>query len=189
MLSKKNTIQKSFRVETDMENDLDLLAHKLNRSQNDLVNIALNQFMLDNIGWFVEDYLLDLCSSFLERELSEIEVSINELQLHLVDNGETIQMSYDIETKGFTEHCEGSILPRDNMGYSMLINDLKQIALKLGTDSPDIQKYMHERFSYIYSRESATAKFDRQKFIRQSIGLELEDSTYKGLVRFTVPLK
>ncbi len=42
MLSKKIIVQKSFRIEANMEKDLELLSQRLNRPQNELVNAALN---------------------------------------------------------------------------------------------------------------------------------------------------
>ena len=70
MLSKKITVQKSFRIEANMENDLELLSQKLNRPQNELVNAALNQLLIDNMEWFVEDFLIDLCRDFFEKKKS-----------------------------------------------------------------------------------------------------------------------
>ena len=72
MLSKKITVQKSFRIEANMENDLELLSQKLNRPQNELVNAALNQLLIDNMEWFVEDFLIDLCRDFFEKKKSEL---------------------------------------------------------------------------------------------------------------------
>ena len=50
-----------------------------------------------------------------------------------------------------------------------------------------IQEYLHNRFDYIYSRESNIHKFDRNKFIRQSVGEEPEDSEYKELTTVRIP--
>lgn len=171
MLSKKITIQKSFRIEEKMERDLELLSAKLNRPQNELVNEALNQLMLENMEWFVEDYLTDLCIDFLDKKVSEIEIEISSLRLHLVDTGESIMEDYEIKTDNFRESSNGSYVSGE-LGYKMLENELKEIALKIGVDSPEIQTYLHGRFDYIYSRESNIRKFTREEYILQSIGEE-----------------
>lgn len=186
MLSKKIIVQKSFRIEANMENDLEMLAQKLNRPQNELVNAALNQLMLDNMGWFVEDFLIDLCESFLEKKVSELDISITGLRIHIVDTGERITGEYHIEIPGFTENCNNIFLANDDAGYANLKTDLKSIALKIGAEAPEIQEYLHNRFGYIFSRESIIQKFDRDKFIRQSVGLEDEDALYKELTQLNL---
>lgn len=186
MLSKKITVQKSFRIEANMENDLEMLAQKLNRPQNELVNAALNQLMLDNMGWFVEDFLIDLCESFLEKKVSELDISITGLRIHIIDTGERITGEYHIEMPNFTENCSNMFLTNDEVGYAILKKDLKSIALKIGAEAPEIQEYLHNRFGYIFSRESIIQKFDRDKFIRQSVGLEDEDALYKELTQLNL---
>ncbi len=187
MLSKKIFIQKSFRIEANMEKDLELLSDKLNRPQNELVNTALNQLMIDNMGWFAEDYLLDLCENFLEGKVSEIEIKITGLRLSLKDTGETIAFNYDINTKNFSEHCKNGVIVSGEIGRVLIKGELKEIALKMGIDSPEIQEYLHNRFDYIYSRERNIHKFDRNKFIRQSVGEEQEDLEYKALTAVRIP--
>lgn len=186
MLSKKITVQKSFRIEANMENDLEMLAQKLNRPQNELVNAALNQLMLDNMEWFVEDFLIDLCKSFLEKKVSELDISITGLRIHIIDTGERITGEYHIEMPNFTENCSNMFLTNDEVGYAILKKDLKSIALKIGAEAPEIQEYLHNRFGYIFSRESIIQKFDRYKFIRQSVGLEDEDALYKELTQLNL---
>ncbi len=188
MLSRKVSIQKSFRIEANMENDLELLSEKLNRPQNELVNVALNQLMIDNMEWFAEDYLLDLCDNFLKKRVSEIEIKITGLRLSLKDTGKAIRINYDIDTDIFSEHCKDGCIINDDMGYAVIKNDLRKIALKMGIDSPEIQEYLHNRFDYIYSRESNIHKFDREKFIRQSVGEEPIDSEYEELTTVRVTL-
>ena len=175
MLSKKINIQKSFRIEINMENDLEILSKKLNRPQNDLVNIALNQLLLDNIEWFVEDFLIDLCKGFLEKKVSELIVEITGFKIRLNDDGENIRYSYDIETNSFSEHCSSGIQINNDVGYAIITNELKEIALKIGAEAPEVQEYLRNRFSYLFARESIIQCFDRDKFIKQSVGF-IEES-------------
>ncbi len=135
-----------------MEKDLELLSQRLNRPQNELVNAALNQLLLDNMEWFVEDYLVDLCKSFLEKRVSELDIAITGLKIHLVDTGERLTGEYHIEMPSFTEHCENLLLVNNEVGYEILKKELQEIALKIGADSPEIQEYLHNRFGYIFSR-------------------------------------
>lgn len=172
MLSKKITIQKSFRIEANMENDLELLSQKLNRPQNELVNAALNNLMLDNMEWFVEDYLIDLCKVFLEKKVSEISIEITGFKIYLHDDGKVINFSYDIKKPNFLEESSQGITSNDNIGYGLISNMLKDIALKIGADAPEIKEYLHKRFEYIFARESIIQKFDREALIKESIGID-----------------
>lgn len=172
MISKKITIQKSFRIEANMENDLELLSQKLNRPQNELVNAALNNLMLDNMEWFVEDYLIDLCKVFLDKKVSELNIEITGFKIHLHDDGKAINFSYDIEKTNFLEESSQGVMSNDNIGYGLISNMLKDIALKIGSDAPEIKEYLHKRFEYIFARESIIQKFDREAFIKESIGID-----------------
>ena len=190
MLSKKINVQKSFRIEANMENDLELLSQKLNRPQNELVNAALNQLLLDNIEWFVEDFLIDLCKDFFEKKVSEISIEITGFRIHLKDDGERlVRYDYDIDTALFTEQVSSGYVTNDEVGYIILANELKQIALKIGAEAPEIQEYLHKRFSYIFARERIIQRFDRDKFIKQSVGLEDEDATYRDITEIQIPKK
>lgn len=171
MLSKKITVQKSFRIEGNMERDLELLSTKLNRPQNELVNEALNQLMIENMDWFVEDYLVDLCEDFFEKKVSEIEINISTLKLRLVDTGSSISQYYEINTNSLKETSNGFCV-NDESGYKILENELKDIALKIGSDAPEIQTYLHNRFDYIYSRETNIHKFNKEEYIHKSIDEE-----------------
>lgn len=182
MLSKKINVQKSFRIEANMERDLELLSQKLNRPQNELVNAALNQLMLDNMEWFAEDFLIDLCADFLEKKLSEISIEIMGLRLHLKDNGKNIVFDYKIELSNFTENCSSGCFLNTDTGYGFVKNMLKDIAVIIGHESREIQEYLHNRFDYIYARESVIQKFDRHDFIMRSVGISPSDPEYKQLM-------
>ncbi len=181
MLSKKLTVQKSFRIDATMEEDLELLSRKLNRPQNELVNAALNQLMIDNMGWFAEDYLLNLCKDFFEEKVSEIEIKLTGLRFHIKYENGFYKFDYDIDNQSFEEHCKNGILVGGQSGKEVMINNLKEVALKIGIDSPEMQEYLHHRFGYIYSRQETYVQFDRDKFIRQSVGEEPIDESYMAV--------
>lgn len=181
MLSKKLYVQKSFRIEANMESDLELLSKKLNRPQNELVNAALNQLMIENVEWFAEDYLIDLCADFLDKKVSELDVEIPCFKAHLRDTGERIEYSFDVETSNFTEHCASVCCVNTDIGYEIVRNELKELAIIIGHESADIQNYLRNRFGYIYARESSIPKFDRNDFIMKSVGINPNDPEYKSL--------
>lgn len=68
MLGKKYTVQKSFRIDYRMSDDLEYLSKVLDRPQNDLVNIAVENLIFDNRQYFIEQILIDKCSNFFNWE-------------------------------------------------------------------------------------------------------------------------
>lgn len=75
-LPKKYVVQKSFRIDAKLESDLEYLSEKLNRPQNELANLALEQFMWENRQWFIENLLIDYCEDYFEfgQEHSHCEI-------------------------------------------------------------------------------------------------------------------
>lgn len=57
MLKKKDVVQKSFRIQKQNDIWLSYLAVKLERTQNELVNIAIKMLLEDNKKWLFEYYL------------------------------------------------------------------------------------------------------------------------------------
>lgn len=57
MLEKKDVVQKSFRIHKQNDIWLGLLARKLDRTQNELVNHAIKMLLEDNKRWFFEDFI------------------------------------------------------------------------------------------------------------------------------------
>ena len=57
MLEKKDVVQKSFRIYKQNDIWLGLLAIKLGRTQNELVNIAIKMLLDDNKRWFFDEFI------------------------------------------------------------------------------------------------------------------------------------
>lgn len=86
MLDKKDVVQKSFRIAKQNDIWLGLLAIKLGRTQNELVNIAIKMLLDDNKKWFFEEFIestFDLCAitdfqdvKYKKKRLGDIEAEI-----------------------------------------------------------------------------------------------------------------
>ena len=57
MLEKKDVVQKSFRIHRQNDYWLGLLANKLGRTQNELINIAIEMLLDDNKRWFFDMFI------------------------------------------------------------------------------------------------------------------------------------
>lgn len=90
-LPKKYVVQKSFRIDAKLESDLEYLSDKLNRPQNELVNLALEQFMWENRQWFIENLLIDYCDDYFEfdQEHSHCEIGGVTIDLQVNDDCST----------------------------------------------------------------------------------------------------
>ena len=56
---KKYVVQKSFRIDEKVERDLGILAELTDRSQNDLVNVAITELLQDNKDYFLQVAVLE----------------------------------------------------------------------------------------------------------------------------------
>lgn len=59
MISKKNIIQKGFRIDTRIVKNLDILANITGRSQNELATLAFQNLFSENAMYFIEDGVID----------------------------------------------------------------------------------------------------------------------------------
>lgn len=88
MLEKKDVVQKSFRIHKQNDIWLSLLAAKLGRTQNELVNIAIKMLLDDNKQWFFEMFIESLFRSaisengvMVKERLGDIEVEVIPINL------------------------------------------------------------------------------------------------------------
>lgn len=77
MLDKKEVVQKSLRIDSKLDEALTELATILNRSQNELIEHAIRNLIMENQVWFADDFVKEyydkihsLYSAFEENILS-----------------------------------------------------------------------------------------------------------------------
>lgn len=96
MLDKKEVVQKSFRITKQNEIWLSLLAIKLGRTQNELVNFAIKMLLDDNKKWFFEEFIR---STF---NIDSLEVRHNDIH-EKKRLGDT-----EVEVVTYNEHAKGN---------------------------------------------------------------------------------
>ena len=62
----KRQVQKSFRIDENVERDLGVLAKITERSQNELANVALEELLQDNKDYFLKVAILEHFSNEIE---------------------------------------------------------------------------------------------------------------------------
>lgn len=152
-LPKKYVVQKSFRLDAKLEQDLEYLAEQLNRPQNELVNLALENLMWDNRQWFTENLLIDYCDDYFQfdQEHSHCEIG-----------GVTIDLRVNLDCSTTMYYCYkddcGNIIEENTKTYpdspelqENLKTDLKQIALSHffnDYDNPNLKQALQNRLDY-----------------------------------------
>jgi len=100
MLKKKDVVQKSFRIHRQNDIWLGLLAAKLGRTQNELVNIAIKMLLEDNKKWFFEDFIeaefkeaIRENGVYIKKRLGNVEVGVTPYNLNKT-NSALLEMVY-----------------------------------------------------------------------------------------------
>ena len=151
MLRKRYVTQKTFRLDSQISEDLETLSEILERTQNDLVNVAIEKLLEDNKLWIAENIFVDYASGYLyngdeetEFELCNINVSIkydeNSKSIHFKvihkdENGniiETIDETYE-----------------DDVTVAEKIKETLRFYGKIiDKDSEEVKQYLKEKLNY-----------------------------------------
>lgn len=145
---KKYMVQKSFRLDEQVEKDMSVLAQLTNRSQNELVNCAISEFLKDNKNHFLTVAILE----HFEWQINNGSTSMDDFEM----GGLTVRMRYieddKVEVYSFNT-IEGKLV---NENTSVFESDickkldewLKNLSLYIERDSEDVKKYLDGRTDY-----------------------------------------
>lgn len=151
LVRKKNLVQKSFRIDQKLEFDIALLAELTNRSQNDLVNVAIEEFLKDNGKWFIENAIVEHYAPIFEYTGEDYNPIFKM-------GGVTVELKEEI---GF--YKVHYIVTKDNeliedyskeFNYSIdnaeeeLKHCLRYISSFIDADSEDVKQYLKKRLDY-----------------------------------------
>lgn len=142
LVKKKRQVQKSFRIDENVERDLAILAEKTERSQNELANCALVELLQDNKIHFLEDVVWEHFMCQIEDgketlepfEMGGLTVSVDKnfnVEHALTSNGEVCER--------VSEKCQN---------LDELEKYLKNISNLINCNSEDVAQYLNERTNY-----------------------------------------
>ncbi len=86
MLGKKETVQKTFRLDSKVNDNLEVLSEILERTQNDLVNVAIQDLLEENDIWLARNIFVDYAFDFfmncdnVKFEIDEVSVELNYIE-------------------------------------------------------------------------------------------------------------
>lgn len=148
---KKYVVQKSFRIDQRVEYDMSLLAELTNRSQNDLVNAAIEEFLQDNGKWFIENVIVEQYSPIFEYTGEDFKhhFKMGGVTVDLEDDKGYYTVKYKIEKDSkIVDKYEKSISISDEDAEDKLKSYLRYIATYIDIESEDSKQYLKKRMDY-----------------------------------------
>jgi len=151
VLRKKYTVQKSFRIDEKLSEDLENLAAILERPQNDLVNVSLEQLMKENTPWFKDNIIVDCFDNFFKNgtESERFEMDGVAVDIYYLPDKSKIEVDFR-PSDGFNN--ENTI---DQASYEFSENEtdnikkkLREFTMYLHEDSPKVQNFLKSRMDY-----------------------------------------
>lgn len=141
---KKNQVQKSFRIDEDVERDLGLLSKLTERSQNDLANVALEELLQDNKLYFLKVSILEhfrMEMESTEETFKPFELGGIKVELEYLDE-DRVKVTYSSEyEETFSREFESDI-------GDDLEKYLVDLASYIDTNAEDTKKYLENRTDY-----------------------------------------
>ncbi len=145
---KKYMVQKSFRLDEQVEKDISTLAQLTERSQNELVNCAISEFLQDNKWHFLTVAILE----HFDFQINSGSVPMDDFEMGSL----TVKMRYleddKIEVYSFNTF-DGKITNENTSVFESDISKelerwLKNLSLYIDRDSEDVKNYLENRTDY-----------------------------------------
>lgn len=150
---RKYVVQKSFRIDQRLEYDMYLISELTNKSQNELVNVAIEEFLKDNGKWFLENAIVEQFSPIFEYtgeeydpvfKMGGVEVVMNER-----DNGYyKIHISIKRGIESMDDEYEKCISVSDEDAEEQLKSHLRYVGSYIDEESEDSKQYLKKRTDY-----------------------------------------
>ena len=147
LIRKKYVVQKSFRVDQQVERDLGILARLTERSQNDLVNVAIMELLQDNKYYFLNVAILEHFERQIEdaqEELEPFEMGGLRVEIKYTDDG--------VEVRNILSGNEGIVEDYTRIFESDISDEFEEYLISLGiridSSAEDTLKYLADRTDY-----------------------------------------
>ncbi len=151
MLKKKQTIQKTFRIDRNVNEDFETLCEILERTQNDLANVAIENLLEDNKYWLAKNILVDYACDYLcngrdvDFEVEGISVQIKELE----DGNTYLRIIHKDRENNIIQEYEQQYNEQEDNDYDEEIEkQLRFFASFIDYNSLTIQEYLKGKLDY-----------------------------------------
>lgn len=145
---KKYMVQKSFRLDEQVEKDISTLAQLTDRSQNELVNCAISEFLHDNKWHFLTVAILehfDVQINNGSEPMDDFEMGSLTVKMRYLENDKVEVYSFNT--------FDGKITNENTSVFESDISKelekwLKNLSLYIDRDSEDVKDYLENRTDY-----------------------------------------
>ena len=148
---RKYVVQKSFRIDQRLEYDMYLISELTNKSQNELVNVAIEEFLKGNGKWFLENAIVEQFAPIFEYtgENFEHHFEMGGVTADLDDEGGFYTVNYRVKQNGeIVDEHEKKIPISLEEAEDELKSSLRYIASYIDEESEDSKQYLKKRTDY-----------------------------------------
>ena len=145
MLERKDLIQKSFRIDKKLDEALAELSSILNRSQNELIDVAIRLLLKENQNWFtdgfVNEYYYKIVDELYKPNLFRIKDY--EMRFQPYDSSSrkgAYLILNEIKASGDVVETFVSIVDNDPGTHERIKNSLREIAKIIVKKYPELKK-------------------------------------------------
>lgn len=145
---KKYMVQKSFRLDEQVEKDISILAKLTDKSQNELVNCAIAEFLQDNKSHFLEMAIaehFDWQINNGSEPMEDFEMGTLTVKMRYIDDDKVEVTSYNTfdgeKSNEYTTVFDSDISDE-------LENHLRNLTIQIERDSEDVKQYLKNRTDY-----------------------------------------
>lgn len=148
LVRKKYMVQKSFRISDEIDRDLNILAKMTDKSQNELVNVAIEELLKDNRYYFLKNSILE----HFENQMGNGDLYLKPFEM----GGLKVEMFYkndiEVSTKA-TLTTEKEVVMEDEKSFESdicedLENYLRYLTEYINYESDDTVAYLEDRLDY-----------------------------------------
>lgn len=148
LVRKKYMVQKSFRIDEKIDRDITIISKLTDRSQNELVNCAISEFLMDNGRYFIEIAVLEHFMFQINNGselIEDFEMGSLTVKMEYVNDEKVRVSGFNIidgeRTNEFSTEFESDICEE-------LEDYLKGLSLFIDDNSDDVKKYLESRMDY-----------------------------------------
>lgn len=149
---KKYVVQKSFRIDQRLEWDTCILAELTNRSQNDLVNAAIESFLQDNAEWILQNAIVEQFETVIDHTYEEYDRTFKMGGVKVTLDEEDAEYRLHIFIKrgieSVDDEYEKFISISDEDAEEQLKEHLRYLGTYIDPESEDAKEYLENRVDY-----------------------------------------
>lgn len=151
MLRKKGTIQKTFRLDSKINEDFENLCEILERTQNDLANVAIEDLLKENKYWLARNILVDYAIDFFGNNCdTDFEIEGIHVKLKYIDEKNILfKVIQKDKNRDVIQKFEKTYNETENPGcYKEIEKELRYFGGLLDFESKTVQEYLKLNMNY-----------------------------------------